>query len=173
MKRNYFQGNKDHPQHISVGAVIMNEKGEVCCHHFIADTLSGYWADEMKKAGMDDFYLLMRETLLPNETVETALQRGMRKEFGISAEMIDYIGSVRSHFMHQGIEVEKMTLYFICRLVSWDLTKRDTSDIEGTTKIEWQKPGFLIPKMKGQAIKFGRTDVDESSILERALGYFS
>jgi len=168
-EKNYFQGNSKHPQHLSVGAVIVNEKNDVCCHHFLPNTLTGYWADEAKKVGAYDreFYLLMRETLNPNETIEQALSRGMMEEFGIEGEMIDYIGSIQSHFKHDGAEVEKTTVYFLCRMISQDLAKRDVSDIEGTTLVEWHTPEFLIPKMKEQATTFARTDVDESSILER------
>ena len=54
----------------------MNEKGEVCCHHFFTKDLKGYWADEK----LDDFYILMRETLKPNETLERALERGLMEE---------------------------------------------------------------------------------------------
>ena len=78
MTTTYFQGNYLHPQHISVGSILMNEKGEVCCHHFFTKDLKGYWADEK----LDDFYILMRETLKPNETLEHALERGLMEEFG-------------------------------------------------------------------------------------------
>ena len=40
-------------------------------------------------------------------------------------------------------------------------------DIEDKSIIEWRTPDYLIPLMKEQAVRFGRTDVDESSILEK------
>ena len=167
MSKTYFQGYNEHPQHISVGAVIINNDNEVCCHHFNAEQLKGYWVDE----GLDDFYLLMRETLHPNDSLEDTLYRGMLEEFGVTGEMIDYIGSIQSHFDHKGVEVAKTTLYFLCRLKDQDLTKRDTSDIEGETEVEWRDIDFLIPQMKKQAEVYKRTDVDESSILERTKKY--
>ena len=167
MSKTYFQGHSEHPQHISVGAVIVNEKNEVCCHHFHANDLKGYWVEEK----LDDFYLLMRETINPNDSLEQTLYRGMLEEFGIIGEMIDYIGSIQSHFKHKGVEVEKTTIYFLCRLTEQDLSKRDTSDIEGETEVEWQTIDFLIPIMKSQAKKYGRTDVDESSVLEKIKAY--
>jgi len=162
-KENYLQGNSEHPAHVSVGAVVRNANGEICCHHFIKDNLSGYWVDE----NLDDFYLLMRETMHPNETLEEALHRGLMEEFGITTTLDTYIGSIQSHFTHKGVTIEKTTLYFLCTLVSQDLSKRDTADVEGKTDVEWHTMDFLIPKMKMQAKKFGRTDVDESLILER------
>lgn len=162
-EKTYFQGYNEHPQHVSVGAVVLNDKDEICCHHFHAKDLEGYWVEEK----LDDFYLLMRETLDPDESLESALHRGMREEFGVTGEMIDYVGSIRSHFTHKGVEIEKTTLYFLCRMQKQDLSARNTEDIEGKTKVEWKTFDFLIPQMKAQTEKYERTDVDESSILER------
>ena len=161
----YFQGNSAHPQHISVGAILVNGKGGVCCHHFFTKDLKGYWADEK----LDDFYILMRETLEPNESIEHALHRGLMEEFGATGELVDYVGTIVSRFTHEGVEVEKTTLYFLCKFLSQDLSKRHGDDIEKRSVVEWRSPDFLIPLMKAQAKRFGRTDVDESSILERVM----
>ncbi len=163
MKYTYFQGNSEHPQHISVGGILVNEKGEICCHHFFTKDLKGYWADEK----LDDFYILMRETIEPNESLEHALHRGLKEEFGAEGTMVDYIGSIKSTFQHKGVDIEKTTLYFLYKLISQDLSKRTGEDIEANSLVEWHTPEYLIPRMKEQAIKFGRTDVDESSILEK------
>ncbi len=162
-KRTYYQGADEHPWHLSVGAVLVNEKGEVCHHHFTDALIKGYWPDE----GLSDFYLLMRETVHPNETLEEAVHRGLLEEFGAMAEIVDYIGSYTSTFEHKGVVIQKTTPYFLCKLLFQDETKRDASDIEGETVLEWHMPDFLIPKMKEQGIRYKRTDVDESEILER------
>ncbi|KKT83778.1 MAG: hypothetical protein UW81_C0011G0009 [Candidatus Giovannonibacteria bacterium GW2011_GWC2_44_9] len=163
MATTYFQGNYLHPQHISVGGILANKKGEICCHHFYTKNLKGYWADEK----LDDFYILMRETLEPDETLEHALYRGLQEEFGATGKIIDYVGSIKSTFKHKEIDIEKTTLYFLCELISQDLSKRAEDDIESKSTVEWQTSDYLIPLMKAQATRFGRTDVDESSILER------
>jgi ADP-ribose pyrophosphatase YjhB (NUDIX family) len=163
--KNYFQGNSKHPQHISIGAVLINEKNEICCHHF--DSKKFNFKGYRKENNLEDFYILMRETIEPNETLEKALHRGLREEFGVEAEMVDYIGPIQSHFKDDEVEVEKTTLYFLCKLKNQDLSKRGSGDVEDQSQIEWHTTNFLIPKMKEQAIKFGRTDVDESLILER------
>lgn len=159
----YFQGNYSHPQHISVGGILLNEKKEICCHHFYTKDLKGYWNEE----GLDDFYILMRETLEPNETLEHALHRGLQEEFGATAKLVDYVGSIKSSFKHKEVAIEKTTLYFSCELISQDLSRRTANDIEKNSLVEWRQVDYLIPIMKEQAIKFKRTDVDESSILER------
>ena len=161
--QNYFQGNSKHPQHLSVGVILLNDKGEICCHHFIDGQLKGYWPD----LGINDFYILMRKTISPGESLEEAVKKGLMEEFGVKAEIVDYIGSIKSHFKDKEIEIEKTTIYFVCKLLSQDLNKRNEEDIEGKSNVEWQTPNFLIPKMKEQSKEYGRTDIDESEILER------
>lgn len=164
--KSYFQGNKDHPYHFSVGAILLNDKNEVCVHHInkidLPLKLKGYWTEQ----GLVDFYILMRETPSPNEGVEETLKRGLVEEFGATADIIDYIGSIKSHWSHEGVDVEKTTIYFLCKLINQDSSLR-RDDIEGRTDIEWQTIDFLIPKMKEQSQRYTRTDIDESSILEK------
>ncbi len=137
-------------------------------HHINKDSFvahgrqDGYWTDQ----GLTDFYILMRETPESNESLEATLHRGLEEEFGATAKIENYIGSIVSHWNHQGVEVEKTTIYFLCKLLNQDLSKRK-GDIESKTDLEWLPPQFLITKMKEQAVRYGRTDLDESSILER------
>ena len=109
----------------------------------------------------------MRKTIEPNETLEHALHRGLQEEFGATAKFIDYIGSIKSTFKHKEMDIEKTTLYFLCMLIKQDLSSRAADDDETQSIVKWRSPDFLIPLMKAQAKRFGRTDVDESSILER------
>jgi ADP-ribose pyrophosphatase YjhB (NUDIX family) len=109
----------------------------------------------------------MRETINPGENLDIAVKRGLIEEFGAEAEIVDYIGSIRSHFKDKDVEIEKTTIYFVCKLISQDLSKRSDEDIEGKSYVEWQTASFLIPKMKEQSKKYSRTDIDESEILER------
>jgi len=165
--KNYFKGTTTHPQHISVGAILMNDKDEICSHHFNSKEFNfkGYWKDE----GLDDFYLLMRKTVESDETLEMTLYRGLLEEFGAEAEIVDYIGSIQSYFKNKGsdTEIQKTTLYFLCKLRNQDLSRRGTGDVEFESQLEWHPAGFLIPKMKEQSARYGRTDIDESQILER------
>jgi len=64
-KLHYFVGQKKSPFHLSVGAIVMNGKTEIYCHHLL------------NVRGKMDAYLLMRETVEPNETLENALRRGL------------------------------------------------------------------------------------------------
>lgn len=160
--KNYFQASKTYPYHISVGAVVVNGSGEVCCHYFKKFEHPSFGVGE-------DFYILMRETIEPNETIERCLARGLREEFGMEAKLIAYLGAIISHFplIKDGSVAEKATLYFLCEPVSFDVLKRDPADEEASSVIRWVKPEELIPKMKEQSKRLGRIDTDESAILQR------
>jgi NADH pyrophosphatase NudC (nudix superfamily) len=157
---NYLQGNKNHPQHISVGAIMRNSEGLIRVHHFPKEIASGFW----KGIDVTDFYILMRETIEPNETLEQALHRGLAEEFNAAASLDDYLGSIVSTPSFQ-----KTTLYFLCTYQKDVGAKRDMRDAEGQSELEWKTPEELIPLMRAQKDRFKRDDIDESSILERYL----
>ena len=159
MSNNYFQGTVENPYHLSIGAVVQNKEGEVCVHYF--EKFSH------KAAGdFEDFYLVMRETIEPNETIEQALARGLLEEFGMKASLRRYLGSIVSNFSKNDKTFEKTTLYFLCDFISMDESKRG-GDIEATSEIKWLTASYLIEKMKEQRVRLKRADMDESSILER------
>lgn len=156
--KNYYISNKDNPHHLSVGAVVLNDQKEVLCHHFSSITLNGVTAN--------DLYLLVRETLESGETLEEAVHRGLKEEMGAEAEIETYIGSIASEFPRGKILMQKTTLYFLCQLKNIDASKRDVTDPEAGSKITFLPIDKLIKKMKTQSGRYGRTDLDESSILE-------
>ncbi len=152
---NYFGYSRENPFHISVGAVLRNNKNEVGVHHFT------------KHHDMGDFYILMRETILPNETIEAALARGLSEEFGAKATLQRYLGSIVCHFPDGNVSVQKTTLYFLTQLT--ELGDWPSGDAESAGLLEWHTPEFLIPRMKAQGKRIQREDLDESTILERLL----
>lgn len=149
---NYFQGNSSHPSHLSVGAVVVSGDDAICCHHF----------------QFADFYILMRETVQPNETFEQALTRGLLDEFGARAKVNAYVGSLKTYFQFEEHRIEKTTLYFLCVLESRNNSWRKYDHPECDSTIECHPIDFLIPKMKEQAQRLNRSHLDESYILERA-----
>ena len=86
---NYFKASKENPYHLSIGAVVLNGEGKILCHHFESLTLKG--------ETFKDFYILMRETIEPSETIEACLERGLREEFGCKAEI--------KRFKEKGIKI--------------------------------------------------------------------
>lgn len=165
MSVNYFQGTPDSPYHISIGAVVVNEKNKIACHYFkkIKDVHTG--------KQLNDFYILMRETIEPNETIEQALYRGIQEEFTMRAQMERYLGSFVSEYQVKGINIQKTTLYFLCKFIENSGEERKLDDPEKDSELQWRNIDFLIDKMKEQKLRLNRSDVDESQILIRAKKY--
>ena len=162
---NYFQGNAGHPRHLSVGAVMANDEGLVRAHYYPEDMPVGFWKDR----GVRDFYILMRETVNPNEPLEAALARGLAEEFNAKARIEDYLGAIVSTAYDDRdgghVPFQKATLYFLCQYEGEVGARRDLSDKEGNSTLVWKRPEELIELMRGQSERFGRGDLDESSIL--------
>lgn len=150
-RTNYFFAIPEHPYHLSVGAVAIDQNNAICCHHF----------------PYADVYLLMRETVLPEDTIEATLSRGLLDEFGARSKIITYIGAQLSSFKVGQKDIEKTTLYFVCKLLNRDDTWRKFNDREGNSKIVCRDIDFLIPKMKEQAYRLNQGNLDESTILKR------
>jgi len=157
-RENYFRGEVGTPYHLSIGAVVFNDKSEILTHYFKRSSLHD----------LDDIYILMRETLLPNETLEEAVKRGLKEEFGVIAKMESFIGSLVSHFPGAKEEVEKTTGYFLCQYVTDITGGRAVIDEESTSELQWLQPEELANKMRKQGERTGRSDLDESKIVLRA-----
>ena len=150
--QNYFGFSTDSIYHLSVGAVLRNKDGQIGVHHF--------------DASKGDFYILMRETIEPNETIETALARGLREEFGATATLRRYLGPIISRFPDShGRSIHKTTLYFLMDLQKLGDWPKHDGESDGA--LEWRDPEFLIKTMKAQAKRLHREDWDESAVLER------
>ncbi len=158
--RPFFKSNVFLPYHISVGAVLFNDQGSIACHHFI------------DKFGEKDLYILMRESMENGETPMDTLHRGLMEEFGATAEPLGFLGALSGDVPGEGVTFEKTTLYIACRLKKFDPSLREADDPEGDSTIEWLSYDALIAIMKAQGKKFGRIDLDESRILERAKEHF-
>lgn len=159
---NYFSGDIGYATHLSVGAVVLNDKNEVCVHYF----------EEIQD--LKDFYILMRETVEPHETIEQALARGLMEEFGMKADLVTYLGSqVCDVTWHSKLVAEKTTLYFLCKVISQDSSRRKIGDPEEGSQILWKSIDWLIPEMKEQGKRLKRSDLDESKVLERTKQHLS
>lgn len=160
--KNYFRGTAESPYHISIGGVLVNDKKQIASHHF-EHISSAEW-------NFKDIYLLMRETIEPNESIEIALSRGLMEEMGAKATLERYLGAQIDHYTRQfnNTKIQKTTLYFLCRLCSFDINKRREGDPEGHSEVVWLEPEELILKMKDQFRRYHQEDVNEAGIIERA-----
>ena len=101
-----FQHSQDNPFHISVGALLVNDKGEILVHKARAADMDSEY--RYKLGGLDEAYILMRESLENGETLEKGVARGLKEEFGVEGKIERYLGSLQ--FEVEGFE--KTTLFF-------------------------------------------------------------
>lgn len=167
-KPKLFQHHEGSPFHISVGAVLVNAEGKICVHTFSKDGLNPKMRASLKN--LVGLSILMRESLEEGETLEQAVLRGIREEFGAEGEIQRYLGSIQGvAFDPAGnTSFEKTTLYFEVKLTR--LGERPKDDAEAGSTLEWLAPSVLIERMKQQA-STERDDVDESKIIEAYLKY--
>jgi 8-oxo-dGTP pyrophosphatase MutT (NUDIX family) len=160
IEKPFFQASHHQPYHLSVGAVLFDDEGRIACHHF------------KEIGGFKDVYILMRESMEDGETPLETLHRGLKEEFGATAEPVAFLGSLCGYLPDFRLSFEKTTLYIACRLTLWNPEERDLSDPEGSSTIEWIEPGALIAIMQQQGPRFfHRVDADESEMISRALSF--
>ena len=167
MNKNIFQASKEFPFHISIGVVLTNKDGLICCHFYKKSDLP------IESEGKSDLYLLVRETIQPNETLENAIARGLQEEFGAKGELKAYIGSIKSTFPLRisKVLVEKTTLYFHVEMTSFNPASRDNDEVESKSTIQWIEPEVLRDLFIEQGRKYDRSDLDESKIIENYIKY--
>ena len=157
---NIFRASKEYPYHLSVGAVVMNDENNILCHHFAPSVRDGQ--------NYPDLYLLMRETLENNETIEQCVERGLKEEFGVRAELKSLLGSNASQIDdNRGLIKQKTVVYFLCKFIEYLPEGRLKNDPESKSNLEWHDSRFLISKMFEQGKKLNRQDIDESEIIRR------
>lgn len=158
--KRFFQASRQQPYHLSIGAVLFDQKGRIACHHF----------DEI--LGHKDIYILMRESMENNESPLETLLRGLKEEFGAVAQPVAFLGSLTGYLPDPRLPFEKTTLYIACELTQWNPEDRDLNDPEASSAIEWLEPAALISLMERQGVRFQhRADADESEMIKRAIPY--
>lgn len=162
-----FQHSAGNPFHISVGAVLVNEEGNICVHHYTREHMPEKWLANL--GGLSETRVLMRESLENDETLEEAVKRGVAEEFGAEGEIIRYLGCIRIDIPATQQTFEKTTLYFQVQCTK--LGERSMDDEESFSELEWVEPQTLIAQMKQQGANANRPDLDESKIVETYVTY--
>lgn len=138
------RGNSTNPHHLSIGAVILEDKKVI-----------------LLKKGIG-IYTLPRETMYSQESLEETLIRGVEAEIGIIVKVEKYIGALITHFPRlDNTLVEKTTLYFLVSKIS-ESVKDQTED---------EKNDEVVSLDINEAIEILKSEENEEyKILER-LGY--
>ncbi len=159
---NFLNQSVASPTHISVAALLRNPEGKILCHFFKTEDLPH------ESEGKGDLYLLMRESIHRNESLEAAVARGLMEEYGAEGTSIDFLGTIVSHFPssddHRTL-IEKTVLYFLVDFVSLDETKREAGAVESRSKLLWLTPEELLEKNSVQGARYERTDIDDTKII--------
>ena len=174
-KPTIFKSKKETPFHLSVGAVLFDEQHNIACHHFQKQGGAKDLFTKHKINGVDDLYILMRETLEPGESIEAAVHRGLQEEFGATGEIVTFIGSIKSQWpnVYGNFTGYKTTIYFLVQAIDADESQRLADDPESVSKVEWLPIDELIERIDEQAPAFtDRSDFDEREVLEHAKTYF-
>lgn len=158
-----YQAKRIQPYHISVGGLAHNAEGKILVHKRMrAGAPEQFAADFFDR---EELYLLMRESLEGDETLEQAVHRGLHEEFGAKGIVENFLGSLQTIVPGKGDDWswQKTTLYFSTLIAEAGERKRDE---ESFSVLEWHDPAFLLGHMKGQG-GARRPDLDESTIVER------
>jgi ADP-ribose pyrophosphatase YjhB (NUDIX family) len=162
-----FQHSKESPFHVSVGAVLYNEKGEILVHKFNRETVPQHL--QYLLGDMDEVYQFMRESIENDESLEGAIARGLQEEFGVTGSITRYLGSTCVVCPARHGEWEKTTLYCAVALETQD--ERPSDDEESFSELVWVSPEFLLEKMKIQAAPEHPAHLNDLKILETFLEY--
>jgi len=155
---NYYQASSTKPFHLSVGAIVLDENGNILCEHY--DKLNEW----------EDIYWLMHSTINPNETLEQALHRGLKEEMGVTGEIISFVGvhNYKSEWFGETsspVEVTKSIAYFTVRLISADESLKSQDNSAYNSRVVALTKKELIQKMKIQYQKYLIDELDESRVL--------
>jgi ADP-ribose pyrophosphatase YjhB (NUDIX family) len=166
-----FQHSKENPFHVSVGAVLYNERGEILVHKLLRETVPARERDYLRIMGdLDEAYHFMRESIENDESIEEAIARGLQEEFGATGIITRYLGSTQVVVPIPGREWEKTTLY--CAVALETQGDRPSDDGESFSELVWVTPQFLLEKMMLQAAPEHPTHLNDLKILETFLQYY-
>lgn len=148
--------------HISVGCALLDGDDRIAMHHH-------------HDSPFGELYTLMRETLHDNETLEAGVARGLMEEWGAQGTIVAFLGAKLAHLEDvDGSVMDKTTLYFFARLTTQDDTRRDPTDPESSSAIEWLTLDEATKELNIQAVRFpGRPDLHEAGVIELVQRYLN
>lgn len=161
--QNFLNQSIHSPTHISVAALMRNSEGQALCHYFQKEDLPH------ESEGKSNLYLLMRESLHLGESLEAAVARGLMEEYGATGTIVDFLGTIISHFPSSDdkqITIEKTVLYFLVDFILIDETLREAGAVESRSQLLWLAPSDLLEKNMTQGALYSRTDIDDSKIIK-------
>ncbi|MDQ3076522.1 MAG: NUDIX hydrolase [bacterium] len=152
---NFYRSTKEKPYHLSVGCIVVNEKGEMLTRHFKV-----FHGKEM------EIFLFPTETIEQHETLEETFHRGLLEEVGVQAEIISFIGSLMGPAQSGDKVFEKTVVYFLGKIIS--ISDPLTPNEDGMSTIEWHTPEFLLEHVLQQADYIQTSVLNEEKVIRTA-----
>lgn len=148
-KENYFAHTPERLQHLSVGAIVENEHGEVLV---------------LRLARIGNLYYLPTATHAPEKTLEDTVM-STSKRTGWQVKPNGYLGFTSAEFPNlEGKMVAKDTIWLRCEVVAE--TDRDPEDRDADAEVLWVPRQELIEIFRTQS-NSDRPDLDQSAALLR------
>jgi hypothetical protein len=106
-----FKATTDHHYHLSVVGILFDVNHKVIFHYFTRKR----WSNGLCWSA---YSTLFSETVEDYESLENAAVRGAREEFGVSARVLDFLGSNEITVPFKGAHMTKTMLYFAMEVLA-------------------------------------------------------
>ena len=170
---NMFIGTEEHPYHLSVGAVLVNDAGKFLAHRYDIKKVSLMEAQnyETEIPPIETFHTVMTETPESGEDLFETLHRGCMEEFGAEVEVLAFLGTQIGHFSRPSkpnVSIEKSMPFFLCRIKTLDDSRRPQGEIESQSDALFFDPEELADIFDSQFKILQRTDSNLGNMVRRA-----
>lgn len=165
----YRYQNPNRPYHLSVGALVFDDERNICVHRYESHNAPEGILHLF--GGLDVVYLLVRETVHDNESLETAVLRGVSEEFGVIGEVDSFLGTLIAEVRDvDGWSFEKTTPYHSVRKIGDG--ERDVEDEENFSELVWLAAADAREKFAWQAAHTDRQELNELLIIDRFIARY-
>jgi hypothetical protein len=166
---NLYSYEVDTPYHASVGAVLYNDRGEICLHKYLYENIPN--ETKYLTGGLSEMFTLMRETVRDEESLVAAVARGILEEFGAVGSVEKYLGAIIAHVATDtDLIFEKVTLYHSVKLESF--VDRGKESVENKSGMVWVAPAEALAIMEKQVAGTTREELNEVKIIERFIAAY-
>lgn len=131
--------------HLSVGALILNEAGEILV---------------LYRSDLDGKYFLPTRTHRPDQSLEQTLSE-ITEKVGYEFVVESWLGTIQSEFLIKDGSVNKTTLWY--KAIVAAQVDRDPEDRDNSAEIKWLTRAELVEIFAGQASI--SSDVDQRNVL--------
>jgi 8-oxo-dGTP pyrophosphatase MutT (NUDIX family) len=156
MSKNYYHSEPHRPFHLSVGLVIVDDKGNFLSKHF--SDFRGHY---------QNLYLFPTETVEEDESLEATMQRALIEEVGVTARPLGYIGSITGTIPRHELAAEKTTVYFLMQYTGQGEGPLYPLE-DGHSSIEWYTADFLKEQYAKQPKELLASVLNETKMVNAA-----